>query len=139
MTPSRPYLMRAIYEWIVDNGYTPHLLVDATRQDVDAPLEYAEDGRLVLNVAPRAVQALQMGNELVSFRARFGGAPRSVEVPVPAVMAIYARENGQGMLLGEPEAEEEAAEGEASADAEEDGPTPPDGSGGRGSHLRVVK
>ncbi len=146
MTPSRPYLIRAIYEWIADNGYTPYLLVDATREDVDAPLEYAEDGRLVLNVAPRAVQGLNMGNDEIVFRARFGGVPRSVQLPVSAVMAIYARENGQGMLFGD--GDEAHAEGhealEPGQDEETDGPPEgPDGSGGPGGgkrpNLRVVK
>ncbi|MCG5539481.1 ClpXP protease specificity-enhancing factor [Halorhodospira sp. 9622] len=143
MTPSRPYLIRAIYEWIADNGYTPYLLVDATRDDVDAPLEYAEDGRLVLNVAPRAVQELSMGNDEIAFRARFGGVPRGVQLPVNAVMAIYARENGQGMLFGDGEdAEAEGYEAiDAGGDEGDDGPPDgPDGSGGgKRPNLRVVK
>ncbi|MFW6278374.1 MAG: ClpXP protease specificity-enhancing factor [Halorhodospira sp.] len=138
MTPSRPYLIRAIYEWIVDNGYTPYLLVDADRSDLEAPLEYAEEGRLVLNVAPRAVQGLSMGNEEIAFRARFGGVPRPVAVPVTAVLAIYARENGQGMLFGEADDEQEAAAGQPTRDDDEG---PPDGSGGgsKRPNLRVVK
>ncbi len=146
MTPSRPYLIRAVYEWIADNGLTPYLLVDAEREDLDAPLEFAENGQLVLNVAPRAVQALNMGNETIAFRARFGGVPRGVEVPVGAVMAIYARENGQGMLFGG-----EGEMGGSPDDAQPQGPSggndggggdddPPQGPGGGGRpNLRVVK
>lgn len=107
MNSSRPYLIRAIYEWIADNDKTPYLLVDASRDDLDAPIEYAEEGRLVLNASPRAVQGLSMGNDVIRFSARFGGVARGVTLPVGAVMAVYARENGQGMLFGS-EAEEEA-------------------------------
>lgn len=138
MTSTRPYLIRAIYEWIIDNACTPYLLVDATREDIDAPLEYAEGGRLVLNVAPRAVQGLNVGNELVSFRARFGGVARGVEFPVSAVLAIYARENGQGMLFGEGDEDEEGTEGPDTPDDGDDH-GPPDGSGGGRPNLRVVK
>ncbi len=140
MTSSRPYLIRAIYEWVVDNGNTPYLLVDATRQDLDAPMEYAEEGRLVLNVAPQAVQGLSMGNDEISFQARFGGVPRPVAVPVAAVLAIYARENGQGMLFGEADDEEEAAaEGTESGDSPDDDPPQGPGGGDKRPNLRVVK
>jgi stringent starvation protein B len=101
MTPSRPYLIRALYDWIVDNGLTPYLLVDTSVEGISAPLEYADGGKLVLNVAPRAVRALELGNDAVSFNARFGGSPRDVWVPVHGVLAIYSRENGQGMLFSE--------------------------------------
>lgn len=99
MTPSRPYLLRGLYEWIVDNGLTPHLLVNADGQGVSAPVEFAEAGRLVLNVSPTAVRDLSLSNEAVAFNARFGGTPQAVYVPVAEVLAIYARENGQGMLF----------------------------------------
>jgi stringent starvation protein B len=99
MTPSRPYLLRGLYEWIVDNGLTPHLLVNADGQGVSAPVEFAEAGRLVLNVSPTAVRDLNLTNEAVAFNARFGGTPQAVYVPVAEVLAIYARENGQGMLF----------------------------------------
>lgn len=101
MTSSRPYLVRALYEWIVDNDLTPYLLVNAGHDDLLAPLEYAENGKLVLNVAPRAVRGLSVTNDGVSFNARFGGTPRDVYVPIAAVLAIYARENGQGMLFAD--------------------------------------
>lgn len=127
MTSSRPYLVRAIYQWIVDNGLTPHLLVDASNDDVMVPTDYVEGGRIVMNIAPMAVQGLTLGNEEVTFSARFGGKPMSVQIPVQRVLAIYTRENGQGMMF-----------------AEEGGGAPsPDGGGsqdgGKGSHLRVVK
>ena len=99
MTSHRPYLLRALYEWIVDNGMTPHLLVDATRPGVRVPAHTVKEGRVVLNVAERAVARLSMDNEAVSFTARFGGVSHPVLVPIPAVLAIYARETGQGMAL----------------------------------------
>ncbi|MCE7031797.1 ClpXP protease specificity-enhancing factor [Lysobacter sp. GX 14042] len=99
MTSHRPYLLRALYEWIADNDMTPHLLVDATRPGVQVPPGAVQDGRVVLNIAARAVAGLQMDNELISFSARFGGVSQGVRVPVGAVLAIYARETGQGMAL----------------------------------------
>ncbi|MGH8073301.1 MAG: ClpXP protease specificity-enhancing factor [Lysobacter sp.] len=99
MTSHRPYLLRALYEWIADNGMTPHLLVDATRPEVRVPMSAVKDGRIVLNVAERAVSGLAMDNELIRFSARFGGVSQAVSVPVGAVLAIYARETGQGMAL----------------------------------------
>ncbi len=101
MNSSRPYLIRAIYEWIVDNGYTPHLLVDTQSPEVIVPTQYIENGKIVLNVAPMAVHALELSNEVVRFSARFGGTPMNVAVPVGAVLAVYARENGKGMVFGE--------------------------------------
>lgn len=105
-TSNRPYLIRALYEWLLDNGLTPHLLVEAEAAGVTVPERYVEEGRIVLNISPSAVQQLQLGNELISFRARFGGAPMEVRVPPAAVLGIYARENGRGMLFpqeGEPQ------------------------------------
>ena len=159
MTSHRPYLLRALYEWIADNGLTPHLLVDATRPGVQVPKHAINDGRIVLNVAQRAVAGLEMTNDLIRFSARFGGVSHSVSVPVGAVLAIYARENGQGMAL--PADSDEAAGSTAlSADAlGDDGPmlelvsdsrddasTEPDDDGDhepptppRRGHLRIVK
>ncbi|MEL0087308.1 MAG: ClpXP protease specificity-enhancing factor [Halieaceae bacterium] len=99
MTPSRPYIVRAIYEWIVDNDCTPHLLVDATCHGVIVPETFVKDGQIVLNISSAAVVGLQIDNERVSFNGRFGGQPRDVEVPIAAVLGIYARENGQGMVF----------------------------------------
>lgn len=101
MTPSRPYLIRALYEWILDNGLTPYLLVDVADEAVVVPTQYVENGRIVLNANPSAVQNLQLGNELVELDARFSGKPMHVSVPVMSVLAIYARENGKGMVFTE--------------------------------------
>ena len=102
MTPRRPYLLRAFYDWLVDNDLTPHLVVDATLQGVKVPTEFVSDGQIVLNIAPRAVGNLELGNEAISFNARFSGRPHSVIVPMYAALAIYARENGAGTMF-EPE------------------------------------
>ena len=99
MTPSRPYLIRSLYEWILDNGMTPYLLVDVANEQVVVPKQYVENGRIVLNVNPAAVQNLQLGNDLIELDARFSGQPMHVSVPVMSVMAIYARENGKGMVF----------------------------------------
>jgi stringent starvation protein B len=101
MTSNRPYLLRAVHEWICDNGLTPYIVVDAARPGVQVPPQAISDGRVVLNLAPRAVARLEMGNEAITFMARFSGVSHAVSVPVAAVQAIYARENGQGMLLAE--------------------------------------
>lgn len=103
LTPRRPYLLRAFYEWLLDNQLTPHLVVDVTLPGVQVPMEYARDGQIVLNIAPRAVSNLELANDEVRFNARFGGVPRQVSVPLAAVLAIYARENGAGTMF-EPEA-----------------------------------
>ena len=112
MTPSRPYIMRALYEWIVDTDCTPYLLVDAEVPGVDVPRQYVKDGQIVLNISPSAVIDLHIGNEAVNFNGRFGGVATDIRVPVIAVVGIYARENGQGMVF-EPEGDDE-------------GPQPPD-------------
>ncbi|WP_165466648.1 ClpXP protease specificity-enhancing factor [Enterobacter cloacae] len=103
LSPRRPYLLRAFYEWLLDNQLTPHLVVDVTLPGVQVPMEYARDGQIVLNIAPRAVGNLELANDEVRFNARFGGVPRQVSVPLAAVLAIYARENGAGTMF-EPEA-----------------------------------
>ncbi|MCP4957194.1 ClpXP protease specificity-enhancing factor [Photobacterium aquimaris] len=103
MTPRRPYLLRAFYDWLVDNDLTPHLVVDAMLPGVKVPMEFVSDGQIILNIAPMAVGNLELSNEAVSFSARFSGRPHSVIVPMYAVLAIYARENGAGTMF-EPEA-----------------------------------
>ena len=95
-TSTRPYLIRAIYEWCTDNGFTPYLAVRVDKT-VQVPREYVNDGEIVLNVSYDATSGLQMGNEFIEFKARFGGKPREIMVPVERVLAIYARESGQGM------------------------------------------
>ena len=99
MKSNRPYLIRALYEWIAENDCTPHLLVNAEYPGVQVPSGYANDGQLVLNVSVNAVRHLQLGNDAVSFEGRFGGVPQSLYIPAAAVLAIYARENGQGMVF----------------------------------------
>jgi stringent starvation protein B len=104
VTPSRPYIMRALYEWIVENDCTPYLLVDAAISDVLVPQQYVKDGQIVLNVSPGAVMDLNISNDAVTFNGRFGGVAFDIYVPVGAVMGIYARENGQGMVFDAEEA-----------------------------------
>ncbi len=101
MTSTKPYLIRAIYDWILDNGMTPHLVIDVRYPGVVAPIEFVEDGRLVLNLSPSAVRGLVMGNEQIEFNARFGGVARDVYFPAEAVLGIFTRENGQGMVFPE--------------------------------------
>lgn len=163
MTSQRPYLLRAIYEWIADNGMTPHVLVDARRPGVSVPPSTVRDGQVVLNIADRAVGQLRMDNDLIAFNARFGGVSHAVFVPIDAVLAIYARETGMGMALP-PDAE--PADGDDAADAKPQGqgapapaavsplrsvpnPEPSEGDGDdepsptpppkRGAHLKIVK
>ncbi len=118
MTARRPYMLRAFYDWLVDNDLTPHLVVDATMSGVRVPVEFIQDGQIILNIAPRAVGNLELGNDAITFHARFSGRPHSVIVPVYAVQAIYARENGAGTMFEPEEAyahiEEETVEEEQS-------------------------
>ncbi|WP_218698619.1 ClpXP protease specificity-enhancing factor [Acinetobacter harbinensis] len=99
LTATRPYLARAIYEWICDNNLTPHLLVDATQPNTMVPEQFIQDGQIVLNIAPHAVHQFNMGNETITFSARFGGVSRDIYVPLNAIIGIYARENGQGLFF----------------------------------------
>jgi stringent starvation protein B len=99
LTSTRPYLLRAFYDWILDNRMTPHILVDASITGVEVPVQYVKDGKVVLNVAPMAVRDLIMDKESVSFCARFNGASHEVHVPISAIEAIYSRENGKGMIF----------------------------------------
>ena len=110
MTPSKPYVVRAIYEWIVDNNCTPHVLVDAGVEGVVVPDDYVADGQIVLNISPTAVVSLNLGNDAIAFSGRFGGVPLDVFLPLDSLLGIYARENGQGMIFD---------------DDELDGPSPP--------------
>ncbi|MGO4999811.1 ClpXP protease specificity-enhancing factor [Oceanisphaera sp. W20_SRM_FM3] len=144
LTPSRPYLLRAFYEWLLDNELTPHLLVNASLAHTRVPQQYVKDGQIVLNIAPSAVVGLHMDNDALSFSARFGGSPFQVYVPMAAVVSIQARENGAGTFFP-PEAaydawaeslDAEAPAGASSSTESDDEPTPP--KKGRPS-LRVVK
>ena len=97
----RPYLLRAMHEWMTDNAFTPHIVVDARADSFGLPAEHVRDERLVLNVSYAATRGLSIGNDTVAFEARFNGVPRSLNIPIDSVLGIYARENGQGMVFAE--------------------------------------
>ena len=99
ITPTRPYMVRALYQWIEDNQLTPYLMVDATAENVQIPREHVQDGRIVLNIASRATGNMSMENDYIHFSARFGGVSQEIWVPLTAVMGIYAKENSQGMFF----------------------------------------
>lgn len=124
MTPLKPYLIRSIYEWLVDNDQTPYLLVNAEYPNVQLPTDFVEDGRIVLNIRPEAIQGLMLGNDEILFNARFGGKSTRIQFPCKAVLAIYAKENGRGMFFDPEE------------DGEEDETPPP---APNKPQLRVVK
>ncbi|HUR40662.1 MAG TPA: ClpXP protease specificity-enhancing factor [Verrucomicrobiae bacterium] len=125
----RPYLIRAVYDWAADNGYTPHLLIAADAEGVTVPREYVKEGRITLNISPMAVQNLDLKRDPIQFFARFGGQPFNVQVPSGAVIAIFARENGEGHVFGEIEPTDPSGKS--------DTPQPPPPSGK--PKLRVVK
>lgn len=133
MTSNRPYLIRALYEWLLDNNLTPHLLVDANHDDVIIPTEFVEDGRIVLNINPSAVMNLVIGNDFISFNARFGGKDTEVVFPPLAVLGIYARENGRGMLF--PDEVDENDQSDNDSDDPDPNEPPPKGR----PSLKVVK
>ena len=108
MSSLKPYLIRAIYDWILDNQLTPYLLVNAEAEGVVVPQAFVQDGRIVLNLRPEAVNGLSLGNEAILFNARFGGKPMKVDVPLKAVLAMYAQENGRGMVFDDEEAGDDA-------------------------------
>jgi len=122
-----------MHEWITDNGQTPHVVVDAAVAGVKVPLQHVKDGKIILNVSLNAAQDLNLGNEAISFRARFGGISEDIVVPVAAIVGIYARETGQGMIFGdnEPAGPTEPAPAPPAA--------PPPAPGPKKSHLKVVK
>ena len=121
MTPSKPYLVRALYEWILDNNTTPYILVDTSSDQVLIPPGIASDGKVVLNLAPSAIQDLEMTNEHVSFSARFNGVAEDLYCPISSLMAIYARENGEGMMF--PAEESDDGTQSSSKDDKPTGPT----------------
>lgn len=96
---TKPYLVRAIYDWSLDEGLTPQIMVDADSPGVTVPLSYAKDGKIVLNLHPSSVRGLEIGNEHLLFSARFSGRAENITVPIDAVLAVYARENGQGIVF----------------------------------------
>ncbi|AUM14081.1 ClpXP protease specificity-enhancing factor [Ketobacter alkanivorans] len=130
MTPSRPYFIRAVYEWILDNQLTPYLLVNASYPLVQVPNEFVSEGKIILNLTPSAIRNLHMGNDEVEFSARFGGKARSLHVPVGSILAIYAKENGKGMFFDEDEIPPPDGAG-----GEDEAPTKPSGK----PSLKVVK
>ncbi|MFV9615148.1 MAG: ClpXP protease specificity-enhancing factor, partial [Gammaproteobacteria bacterium] len=101
MTSSRPYLIRAMYQWIADNGMTPHVLVDVSVDGVRVPEQHIQNGKIILNIAPMAISGLVLGDAEITFSARFSGKSMGVLIPVEAVLAVYAKENGQGMMFSE--------------------------------------
>lgn len=103
MISTKPYLIRAIREWARDNNFTPQILVDATVEGVRVPKTYVSDGQIVLNIADQAVEMLEMGNSSLSFAARFNGTSYEIDVPIESVLAVFARENGQGIFFKDPE------------------------------------
>jgi stringent starvation protein B len=125
MTSLKPYLIRSVYEWILDNDLTPHLLVDASHPYAQVPEAFVENGQIVLNIRPAAIQGLQLGNEDIEFNARFSGRSMHIIAPVAAVLAIYAKENGRGMAFDKEE--------------ENDEPPPPVQKPPARPQLRVVK
>ncbi len=125
MTSLKPYLIRSIYEWIIDNDLTPHLLVDAKDSRTILPQEFIEDGKIVLNIRPEAIHGLYLGNEDIEFNARFSGKPMHIATPISAVLAIYAKENGKGMIFDQEETEDE--------------PPPPEKKPSTRPNLRIVK
>nr|WP_206099406.1 ClpXP protease specificity-enhancing factor [Rheinheimera riviphila] len=153
MTPNRPYLLRAFYEWIVDNNLTPYLVVDATMAGVKVPTQHVQNGQIVLNINPSAVGNLLLGNDAVTFSARFGGSPFALYIPQRSVLAIYARENGAGTMFTPEEDEDEMLDDELYAeeladddlvDAASDTAAPATkaeeaGKPKKPSHLRVIK
>ena len=98
-TSQRPYLLRAMHEWMTDSGFTPHIVVDASVEGLRVPTEHVSDGKIVLNISFSATKSLSMGNDVLSFEARFNGVPQAIRVPVQGVLGIYARETGQGMVF----------------------------------------
>jgi stringent starvation protein B len=131
MTSSRPYLVRAMYQWIADNGMTPHLLVDVAIDGVQVPDEHVQNGKIILNIAPMAVTGLVLGDDDVTFSARFSGKSRELYVPIDAVLAVYAKENGQGMMFSADDGASTSRDDKNDPDPDPDKPKRPS--------LRVVK
>ena len=107
MSSNQPYMFRGIYEWILDNGASPYVLVNAEASNVSVPSQSIENGQIILNISPSAVTNFHMDNDVVSFSARFGGVPENIYLPMNAILALYAAENGQGMVFSPVELESE--------------------------------
>ena len=136
LIPTLPYLIRAIREWAMDNGLTPQLLIDAGVDGVVIPEGHVRDGKIVLNVHTQAVKALELGNEFITFSARFGGTSQAIKLPIQSVLAVFARENGQGIFFQGEETQHQI--GQSAGDSDE---LPPNGqsSGPRPPYLRLVE
>ena len=136
LIPTRPYLIRAIREWTMDNGLTPQLLVDAGVDGIVIPGSHVQDGKIVLNVHTQAVKALELGNEFITFSARFGGNSHAINLPIQSVLAVFARENSQGIFFQEEETQHQM---ERSAGDSEESPSNGQSSGSRRPYLRLVE
>ena len=141
---TKPYLVRAIWEWCADNGYTAYLAVQVD-ENTRVPVEFVKNGEIILNISADATHKLTLGNDLIQFAARFGGVSRECSIPMSAVRGVFARENGEGMFFQPQNGEPDAAE-PASREADSAAPNPPQpssptpvGPNGRKSHLQVVK
>ncbi len=146
LTPNRPYLLRAYYDWLMDNQLTPHVVVDAFVKGTQVPQQYVKDGQIVLNIAAGAVGNLQIGNEFVEFNARFGGVPQQVLLPMASIVAIYARENGTGTVfdiedayVAQEEAESCLSVVDTAVDTTQRTDEPAEQAPKRRSHLTLVK
>lgn len=139
MTQSRPYLLRAIYDWLIENDQTPYLLVDAEAENVTIPLEHVQDGKIILNVSMTATRDLDLSNEAVTFNARFGGKPMMVYVPIMAALALYSKENGRGMMFPDEVSDDNEPPPLSSVPVSEQGKTASKDSPPKKSHLTLVK
>ena len=137
MKSNRPYLLRALYDWISDNNLTPYLLVDASGNDLNIPHEFVEDDKIILNIAPSAVRDLDLSNDYINFKARFSGKSMNVYFPNEAVLAIYAKENGRGMIF--PEEEQQVETGDESVSNTEPEKKESKKKKKKRSHLKIVK
>jgi len=136
----RPYLLRAMHQWVTDCGHTPHVIVETEKQGVEVPIAYIKDGKIVLNLSYSATQRLQMGNDWVEFDARFAGVVHHVRFPVGAVLGVYARETGEGMVFSEQDLGPQPPSGTSPpASTTDDGTTPPPAGTSRRPQLKVVK
>ena len=136
LIPTRPYLIRAIRDWAMDNGLTPQLLVDAGVDGIVIPGSHVQDGKIVLNVHTQAVKALELGNEFITFSARFGGNSHAINLPIQSVLAVFARENGQGIFFQEEETQHQMKQ---SADDSKEHLPNGQSSGPRRPYLRLVE
>lgn len=142
--PQRPYLLRAMHEWMSDTGLTPYILVDALLSDVTVPQQHVENGKIVLNVSYSATRGLELGNDQITFEARFAGTPHRVIVPISAVLGIYARESGEGLIFSDQDglvSRDQSTEPELNSAAEnrDTEPEPQSKSGSEHPHLRIIK